>query len=795
MKVFLFSFLLSFFSFLSVSAQNWIQLGQDIISDIPPVPPITGSAALLDYFGEEVAISDVGDIIAISDHRADNSSSVGITKVFKWNGVSWSQMGQDISSIDNGSSGWSVALSSDGNTIAIAEPSPFGNVSSTQFGLVAVYQFDNLANTWIQLGSNIITNLGGAWFGKSVSLSNDGSILAVGAHLASSGSGVLGTLTQWHGAAQIFKYNGSSWIQQGSDIVGDLINGGKFGWDIELSSDGNRIIIGANQEPGSGYSGPGYVKVFEWNGSSWNQLGNTIFGEYTTGKCGEAVSISDNGNIIAIGEPENDGTFQGFGSVGSVRVFEWDGTVWNQLGNNLNGDFPFHRFGKSLSLSSAGTRLVVGQEGSTTGGSSSGEVKVFDWDGLNWIQLGQTIVGEAEMIVLAEDCAINANGNRFIVGIPGYNFNTNIGYMARVFDYASVTPTFNCLVTGCEDPGDGSGQYGSLAFCESMCSCDSFNNWPTNDPNPTIVPNQDQWCEWCVDYENNGFTNFNPLGVSWGDPNVVCDCCPIQTSFNCTPIGCEDPGDGSGQYGSLADCEAMCSCDSFNNWPTNDQNPTIIPNQDQWCEWCVDYENNGFTNFNPLGVSWGDPNVVCDCCPIQTSFNCTPIGCEDPGDGSGQYGSLADCEAMCSCDLFDSWPTNDPDPTNIPNTDQWCEWCVDYENSGFINFNPLGLSWGDPDIVCDCCNALNVYTLKTNIFKIYPNPSKGKFSVSLDLKNNNDVYLFISNYLGEVVYFDQIKGQINKYSNIIDLGKKAKGIYILNIITNDQNIYQKIIIH
>ena len=139
MKVFLFSFLLSFFSFLSVSAQTWIQLGQDIISDIPPVPPVTGSAALLDYFGEEVAINDVGDIIAISDHRADNSSSVGITKVFKWNGVSWSQMGQDISSIDNGSSGWSVALSSDGNTIAIAEPSPFGNVSSTQFGLVAIY--------------------------------------------------------------------------------------------------------------------------------------------------------------------------------------------------------------------------------------------------------------------------------------------------------------------------------------------------------------------------------------------------------------------------------------------------------------------------------------------------------------------------------------------------------------------------------------------------------------------------------------------------------------------------------
>ena len=615
MKSFLVSFILSFFSFLFVSAQTWTQIGQDIISDIPPVPPNSGPAALLDDFGDEVAINDIGDIVAISaPGGASSMTTQGITKVFKWDGVTWSQMGQDINALDIGHSGWSITLSSDGYTIAVGEPMPLSSD-----GLVAVYQYDNSLNTWISLGSPIYTNLNNAFFGKSVSLSDNGSVLAVGAHLASTGSGVLGTLIEWHGAVQVYEYNGISWTQRGSDIVGDLINGGKFGWDVELSSDGNRMIIGASQDPGNGYSGPGYVKVVEWNGSSWNQLGNSIVGEFSTGWCGDAVSISNDGNIIAIGEPNYEGSIPGFYSEGSVRIFEWNGAVWNQLGSNLFGDFPTFRFGTSLSLSSSGTRLVVGQEGSLTGGYGSGEVKAFDWNGTSWLQVGQTISGSSGMIALAEDCAINANGNRFIVGVPGYNFNDDIGKMAQVFEFISV---------------------------------------------------------------------------------------------------------------------------------------------------------------------------------ISPSFNCTPNGCEDPGDGSGQYGSLAACEAMCSCDLFDSWPTNDPDPTNIPNQNQWCEWCVDYENNGFMNFNPLGLGWGNPDVVCDCCPVLNVYTSNLNRFKVYPNPSKGKFSVFLDLiSNNDDVYLSISNYLGEVVYFEQINRQTNQYNNIIDLRNKASGIYMLNITSNNQNINQKVIIH
>ena len=69
---------------------------------------------------------------------------------------------------------------------------------------------------------------------------------------------------------------------------------------------------------------------------------------------------------------------------------------------------------------------------------------------------------------------------------------------------------------------------------------------------------------------------------------------------------------------------------------------------------------------------------------------------------------MADCEAMCSCDTYDNWPILYPNPgPNDPNQGSWCEWCLDYQNPNsfyYPNFNPNGINWGDPDVMCDCCN-------------------------------------------------------------------------------------------
>ena len=81
----------------------------------------------------------------------------------------------------------------------------------------------------------------------------------------------------------------------------------------------------------------------------------------------------------------------------------------------------------------------------------------------------------------------------------------------------------------------------------------------------------------------------------------------------------------------------------------------------------------------------------------------------------------------------------------------------------------------------------------TNI-SVYPNPSRGEFNISFDLERRQDVNLSITNYLGKVVFTEELKDQEGQYNKTIDLGNKANGIYMLNITTNNQNINHKIII-
>ena len=81
----------------------------------------------------------------------------------------------------------------------------------------------------------------------------------------------------------------------------------------------------------------------------------------------------------------------------------------------------------------------------------------------------------------------------------------------------------------------------------------------------------------------------------------------------------------------------------------------------------------------------------------------------------------------------------------------------------------------------------------TNI-RVYPNPSRGEFKISFELNSRQDVYLSITNCLGETIFTEELEDQKSQYYKTIDLANEANGIYMLNITTNNKNIYKKIII-
>ena len=177
--------------------------------------------------------------------------------------------------------------------------------------------------------------------------------------------------------------------QLGGDIDGEATDD-LFGHSVSLSSDGNRVAIGAYWNDGNG-SNSGHVRVYEYSGGSWNQLGNDIDGEAPGDESGRAVSLSPDGSRVAIGARENDGN----GSAsGHVRVYEYSGGNWTQLGNDIDGEAAGDQAGKSVSLSSDGSRVAIGAYLNDGAANASGHVRVYEYSSGSWMQLGSDIDGD-----------------------------------------------------------------------------------------------------------------------------------------------------------------------------------------------------------------------------------------------------------------------------------------------------------------------------------------------------------------------------------------------------------------
>ena len=153
---------------MSPTVRPWTQVGQDI----------NGEAAY-DYSGGSVSLSADGTVLAIGADRNDgNGIDSGHVRVFKLDGTSWIQLGQDIDGeAYSDGSGHSVSLSADGSVVAIG--AMYNSGSAYKAGHVRVYKLDG--NSWIQVGEDIEGEAAFDYSGGSVSLSADGSVVAIGA--------------------------------------------------------------------------------------------------------------------------------------------------------------------------------------------------------------------------------------------------------------------------------------------------------------------------------------------------------------------------------------------------------------------------------------------------------------------------------------------------------------------------------------------------------------------------------------------------------------------------------------
>ena len=289
------------------------------------------------YYGNAIAVSSDGSTLAVG---SQSEGGAGAVRIYVRSGSSWSSTPQYSLSSGVSSSyfGCSVALSSNGNTLAVGS---FGYSSNNG----AVYVYTRTGSSWYLQSSPITSGATGGNFGISVALSSDGNIMAVGSNLEDSGAG----------AVRVYSRSGSSWSQIGTQPITGL-NGGSFGYSVSLSSDGNTLIVGAYADGAVG----GRVYVFKNSTGIYGQESYRTINKLNS-SYGYAVALSSDGNTMAISSiGETSGA-------GAVRIYT-NGAYWSTQGSPLTGSGAANaNFGSSLSISSDGDTLAVGCPGENNG--------------------------------------------------------------------------------------------------------------------------------------------------------------------------------------------------------------------------------------------------------------------------------------------------------------------------------------------------------------------------------------------------------------------------------------------
>ncbi len=313
-----------------------------------------------------------------------------------------------------------VALSGDGNTLAVGAHAEDSGLTGVSSGIVseansgnaapesgAVYVFARIAGTWLQQAYVKASNTGaGDAFGAAIALSGDGNTLAVGARSEASGAtGIGGNQTDDCGAASpincasnsgavyLYTRTAGTWSQQAYLKASNTTTWAFFGSSVALSGDGNTLAVGAvfessgttgiNSTPDQSAGFSGAVYVFARSAGNWLQQAYVKSSNTETfDMFGNSVALSGDGNTLAVGAPLEDSGLigvtagivneatSGNAASGSGAVYVYTRTAgnWSQqsyVKASNTGDSD--NFGTSVALSSDGNTLAVGAPGEDSG--------------------------------------------------------------------------------------------------------------------------------------------------------------------------------------------------------------------------------------------------------------------------------------------------------------------------------------------------------------------------------------------------------------------------------------------
>lgn len=412
-----------------------------------------------EWFGSSLAISDDGMVVAAGSRFADRTlTDEGVAEVYAWDGSAWTPRGATFTggaAVDM--VGADLELSGDGLTLAVASPG-VANGAAVLAGTAEVYDWNPGTATW-DLRSWAIQGIATFDLLTYVSLSADGATLATArigadasrgavevvttARLASWGSGFSGAALFGRsgsamaldddgdtlvigapglaaaslepGTVEVHRRSGSTWAPVGAPIVASGVDD-LFGVAVDVDAAGDTIVVGAPQETGA-VSDAGRVRVYDFDGTTWQLRGSPFEGSEVGQGYGAAVAIDRSGTVIAIGAPGTD--VGALADAGQVEVYSWNGSAWTARPVS-SGSAAGDLFGYSVALDADGDVVAAGAALASPGGRLlAGSVVVTTWNGAAW-SAATPIEGAAAGDRLGSTVALDATGDVVATGSPGY---------------------------------------------------------------------------------------------------------------------------------------------------------------------------------------------------------------------------------------------------------------------------------------------------------------------------------------------------------------------------------------
>jgi len=368
---------------------EWVPFGSDIIGE--------------DFYsqsGESISISSDGMTLAVGAYCNTPVDPyrfcAGHVRVFMSleSSNDWVQMGSDIDGqFEEGYTGDAVSLSGDGLTVAVS-------TTGTTPAFVQVFIFDATTMEWIQLGKDLISNSNNDQFGYSVSLSTDGKILAIGAPDKDEFANNIGQVRVFS-----FDTDTSDWVKMGENIDGEAEED-NLGVYTHLSSDGKTVSISASR-----FFSANAVRVYSFDETelTWEKLGNDIT---SASNSWLAMSFSLTGNNVAVGD---------ISGAGVAKVFSYDeiSSDWVQMGSDVDEGQDFSFFGQAVSLSGDGMIMAVGAPRNV----GSVNIYTYNETSMDWMPMGGQIEGE-DYENFGRTLSISSDGEVLAVGAIDYDCST-----------------------------------------------------------------------------------------------------------------------------------------------------------------------------------------------------------------------------------------------------------------------------------------------------------------------------------------------------------------------------------